>query len=66
MPSLEVITRLPLPLLATQAYRRSSGDQQIACQLLSAAERTLDQSRPVIPSTGGGLRKSVSAAADNW
>ena len=62
MPSLEVITRLPLPVPATATYSPSSGDQHTDSQLLSAAERTVDQRMPLLPSTAGVPSCSASAA----
>jgi hypothetical protein len=61
-PSLDVITLLPVPLLLTATNSPSSGDQQSATQLLSAAERTVDQRIPLLPSTGGLPSCSASAA----
>jgi hypothetical protein len=45
-PSLLVITRLPVPLLATATNRPSSGDQQTPVQLLLAGVWRRVQLRP--------------------
>ena len=46
MPSLLIITRLPVPVLATATSRPSSGAQQIEVQLLSAGVWRRVQLRP--------------------